>query len=525
MNKEDLLEPFERRQIRILQYLYRNNGEAKISEIASALPFSSRNLLMDDLQAIQMVLRPSLTQYDISFKWNDEKVHLHINGQMSLKTLIFSYYRQTPKISIIENIVLNPNLTSIQLATKLNFSVATLYRKIAELNDLLAPFHVKINQLQLTGPDLAIQHLMYELLWNVCPKDQYVYRRYLQRNSPLAETMHRLLIDGSNKYLAADGPRKLYTWLLIIRLRNRHANTTMTLSPLARQVYQTMVGAPHFQQLWRQLQDSMPTFMQRIEKTELEQSLLIFCVAHEVFPIDDAFWQPAVDMVNPTDSLASTAQTIHQEHVQPMLNLDTPTITRYSVATLYRTLVNLTVCAGHINVMRPDTTTRYYKRLHNELIIRQAHELTRVIVSSMADKFQLSVDPGYVQQLMVLLRLTLRQRFAPTYRIGVDPEIGEMWLEPFIQICQNYFNQTLRTTVEVFDPNKQYDLYLSDHCPDQPVIQATQTYILTDLGSEDDLNKITELLQTTPNNRGLTGHPRELSATTPPCHRTPKNVL
>ncbi|MGV0168081.1 helix-turn-helix domain-containing protein [Furfurilactobacillus sp. WILCCON 0119] len=501
MNKEDLLEPFERRQIRILQYVYRNNGRAQIGDIAKEMRFSSRRLLMDDLQSIKNVLEENLKKYRVLFEWDDNTVTFEINGRVSLKTLIFPYYLQTAKIRLIEHLVLDNNLTNIQLARELNLSVATLYRKIGELNELFEVFNVTITHFELTGDEVNVQLLLFELLWNVCPKDQFIYKRYLLKNTRAAQAVRRLTDDPhyQNLQLSVDAPRKLYTWLLIIRTRRRNASQSQDLegwsTPYAIMTSHLMRDNSQFEQLWSLMDQTALLPPSETLNRRIKQHFLMFCLAHEIFSSKSNFWTPLLTAPADEDQLVAMTHQIQERYMTSLLKKQSVETKQYTLKYLYHVLVNVVVFPGHVNLLRPATTRRYYERLQNEQIIHWAQDLSEKIAALVKEQFEIDVNLDYLVQLMVVLQLNARHLFATHLRVAVDPGIGAMWLQPFIQACQSFLNQTLQATVEVFQPHRHYDLYLSDHFSDRPIEQADRTYILTDLGSEADFKKIVALLQ------------------------------
>ncbi|MEQ7034663.1 helix-turn-helix domain-containing protein [Enterococcus durans] len=148
---EKLLENKLLKHYLIISYLLPRKWE-KIRDIAKTTGLSEITIRQNISE---------INQYILPAKINSSQqrgIRLFLPPQQNGFFIFSKLYKQSLRFTLLEEIFINhyPNLTS--LADKLFFSTSTLKRKIAELNQLLAPYSLSVDssQLDIVGDERKI---------------------------------------------------------------------------------------------------------------------------------------------------------------------------------------------------------------------------------------------------------------------------------------------------------------------------------------------------------------------------------
>ena len=87
----------------------------------------------------------------------------------SLNHLIEAFVKESLKFQLLDYLYRNKEFSIVQLTTKFMISESSLFRKIKELNQLLAAFELQIKNGQLQGEELQIRYFYFQLYWYITP--------------------------------------------------------------------------------------------------------------------------------------------------------------------------------------------------------------------------------------------------------------------------------------------------------------------------------------------------------------------
>lgn len=164
MRLDQLLEKKEAKQLQLLKKLLLVGGKMELHELASYLGISKPSLekyveeLQDELAHYQEQCRLYYRKGVLVFE---------MSPTFSLNQIEWAFYRSALKFQILEHLLQHQEVTTVQLAQKLAVSESSLFRKIKELNGLLAEFELEIWQGKLIGEETQIRYFYFELFWYV----------------------------------------------------------------------------------------------------------------------------------------------------------------------------------------------------------------------------------------------------------------------------------------------------------------------------------------------------------------------
>ncbi len=150
MKFEQLLEKKEAKQLQLLKKLLLVGGELELHEMAAYLRISKPSLekYVDELF---LYLAPYSDQCHLFYQGSS--LVLETSPEFSLNQIEYVFYHSSIKFQVLEHVLINQEIATIPLAQKLMISESSLFRKIKELNQVLAEFGLEIWQGKLMGEE------------------------------------------------------------------------------------------------------------------------------------------------------------------------------------------------------------------------------------------------------------------------------------------------------------------------------------------------------------------------------------
>lgn len=239
MRLDQLLEKKEAKQLQLLKKLLLVGGQMELHELALYLGISKPSLekyvdeLQDELahyqEQCQLYYRKGVLVFEMS-------------PTFSLNQIEWAFYRSALKFQILEHLLQHQEVTTVQLAQKLAVSESSLFRKIKELNGLLAEFELEIWQGKLIGEETQIRYFYFELFWYVHSFDS--------QPLPIDEKYVGLITRGLNMRFTKEAQQRLSLWLRIMKARLKIATQSFQ---VLREKMAPYMKDPLFQQFyWRE---------------------------------------------------------------------------------------------------------------------------------------------------------------------------------------------------------------------------------------------------------------------------------
>ncbi|MER2005543.1 MAG: helix-turn-helix domain-containing protein, partial [Enterococcus casseliflavus] len=159
MYKEDLLDKDLKLEYILLKFLYLSTGHIKKSDACREL-----EITMPTLTKLSENLQQQLKNEKVSFATNRYTLDLQVNDSVSLDDLTDTLLKKSVKYQIIHYLFQHAGYDAFVLADELKISVGTLNRVIAECNQLLQHFELKIKNKKLAGTMTQRIYFYYNFL-------------------------------------------------------------------------------------------------------------------------------------------------------------------------------------------------------------------------------------------------------------------------------------------------------------------------------------------------------------------------
>ncbi|HBC89812.1 MAG TPA: trans-acting positive regulator, partial [Lactococcus sp.] len=212
MNIEALLEKKEQVQIEILRQLVLKNEKITAQELSDWVGLSRPSIesYLEDIAYLgQMMGRP------MKVLRQDNKVILEMEESQSLDEIISFLIQDSIKYRLLLLFLEQKNYMIIDLAEELLISESTLFRKIKELNKLLAEFEIQVKNNKLVGEESQIRYFYYLLFDSINPK----FRPDMLQVTKLQSDFVTQLEETLKLSFSKSSQDKIYHWLAIAEKR------------------------------------------------------------------------------------------------------------------------------------------------------------------------------------------------------------------------------------------------------------------------------------------------------------------
>ena len=214
MYKEDLLDKDLKLEYILLKFLYLSTGHIKKSDACREL-----EITMPTLTKLSENLQQQLKNEKVSFAINRYTLDLQVNDSVSLDDLTDTLLKKSVKYQIIHYLFQHAGYDAFVLADELKISVGTLNRVIAECNQLLQHFELKIKNKKLAGT--MTQRI-------------YFYYNFLKMGETAIDSVliDELVAELAKKItLSIAQQKQLKIWLFVIMKKVTPHTTVGSLSP------------------------------------------------------------------------------------------------------------------------------------------------------------------------------------------------------------------------------------------------------------------------------------------------------
>lgn len=274
MKIQQLMDKAEYGQYQILNLLNSRNTPMTMKELIMSTDLSKATLLKY-IESINELMKENDLMCTINISL--EEVSLYLGDYISWNEIVAVFLKNSPKYQILIYVLKKHEFSIPELAQYLLISEATLNRHISALNKVLSEFKISVSQGRLSGEELDIRHLYFELFWQVYTKDDlesHLKNYELEKSVGLIETL-------INKELSLEQKYKLMLWLSISYQRTRVSRKSFKLIAEKMSKYKENV-------FFRRLENSSLEYLRSCslddKKNEI-MSLFAFITSHFILPV------------------------------------------------------------------------------------------------------------------------------------------------------------------------------------------------------------------------------------------------
>lgn len=159
MRREEILDSWDEKQYRLLLFLHKKNFSATKEDCSEALGTntSTLNKLISSLEEL------AETSHLFTLTKQGNVVSIQVPFDKNLDDVFHYLLVSSVKYQIISELFHKKTISIPYLEKKLGISYATFYRKLDEINLLLAEFEIKIENKTIIGSEFQIRHFLVEL--------------------------------------------------------------------------------------------------------------------------------------------------------------------------------------------------------------------------------------------------------------------------------------------------------------------------------------------------------------------------
>ncbi|WP_218047683.1 helix-turn-helix domain-containing protein [Enterococcus faecalis] len=212
MKVETLLEKKAMRQLLTVQQTILAGGTCSVSDLTAFLAVTKASF-EKDLEDLHYFLKPF--GQDCQLTYDGQQLSITLSDFFSLNHLIEAFVKESLKFQLLDYLYRNKEFSIVQLTTKFMISESSLFRKIKELNQLLAVFDLQIKNGQLQGEELQIRYFYFQLYWYITPYEIHQKKTMSPLNKRIIEGIETGLGFTFNEHNAL----KVSLWLSITKKR------------------------------------------------------------------------------------------------------------------------------------------------------------------------------------------------------------------------------------------------------------------------------------------------------------------
>ncbi|MBZ0324349.1 MULTISPECIES: helix-turn-helix domain-containing protein [Enterococcus] len=476
MRLDQLLEKKEAKQLQLLKKLLLVGGKMETHELASYLGISKPSLekyveeLQDELAHYQEQCRLYYRNGSLVFE---------MSPTFSLNQIEWAFYRSALKFQILEHLLQHQEVTTVQLAQKLAVSESSLFRKIKELNGLLAEFELEIWQGKLIGEETQIRYFYFELFWYVHSFDS--------QPLPIDEKYVGLITRGLNMRFTKEAQQRLSLWLRIMKARLKIATQSFQ---VLREKMASYMKDPLFQQLRELVFRGFGHYALEVRE---EEAMLhfVFLLSFSVLSEHDLqVYMLQRSRFTPT----ALTDTLILEHI---LHLYRPSfVPREIEATCYGHLLQIHsrvyFFKGDVEVFDRENIWQLEAQLSSRNIQQISHELLDKALA------ELDIKPSDKNSLLMMTMVKylsvitiIDYQINREFRVGIALKMDELFKEALYYMWLLYLKNLNGVVVERYRPEQEYDLILANYA----IETKTPTYRISELGTAYDRETIKKMIR------------------------------
>ncbi|WP_291293154.1 helix-turn-helix domain-containing protein [Enterococcus sp.] len=475
MKFEQLLEKKEAKQLQLLKKLLLVGGELDINEMASYLRISKPSLekYVDELF---LYLAPYSEQCRLSYQGSS--LVLETSPDFSLNQIEYAFYHSSIKFQVLEYLLINQEFATIPLAQKLMISESSLFRKIKELNQVLAEFGLEIWQGKLTGEEAQIRYFYFQLLWYL--------NSFKSQPLPIDTKLVGLIARGLSLTFTEEAQQRVSLWLRIMKYRLKAPGQSFQQLREKMAFYEK---DPLYQQLRELVFRSFGHYALEVRE---EEAMLhfVFLLSFSVFSEQD-FRQYMLQRSRFTPT--ALTDTLILEHI---LHLYRPAVPQEIEANCYFHLSQihsrLFFFKGDVEIFDRENIWQLEAKLSSRNIRQISERLLTTAVQEM--KLEESEDNTLYMMTMVkyLSVLTIIDyQINREFRVGIALKMDALFREAVFYMWLLYLKNLNGVVVERYSKEQDYDLILTNY----PIETAVPTYRISELGTTYDREKIKKMIR------------------------------
>ena len=469
MYKEDLLDKDLKLEYILLKFLYLSTGHIKKSDACREL-----EITMPTLTKLSENLQQQLKNEKVSFAINRYTLDLQVNDSVSLDDLTDTLLKKSVKYQIIHYLFQHAGYDAFVLADELKISVGTLNRVIAECNQLLQHFELKIKNKKLAGT--MTQRI-------------YFYYNFLKMGETAIDSVliDELVAELAKKItLSIAQQKQLKIWLFVIMKKVTPHTTVGSLSP-EEQIKINRCQEMPICRFIRQAYVSKKSICSVDEAKIVPFFICLFLVTVGGIPYEElrlGLYTNKNPVFEITDEVMAAIQSIYC--------LEASHTTIDIKASVFSLIAQVYYFHG-VNYSIDRVTLNYYHKLfHNSLRDQVITDILQHIIAP--TNLFTPTKLNYLKKRLVFLIYLLSPKEEYRVRIGVLNMGSSLLADASIYLLKNQLKRKQNVTISPYNNEEEYDLLISNARVPQLGNNYGQFYQVTAIGADLDVNQVSAIV-------------------------------
>lgn len=469
MYKEDLLDKDLKLEYILLKFLYLSTGHIKKSDACREL-----EITMPTLTKLSENLQQQLKNEKVSFAINRYILDLQVNDSVSLDDLTDTLLKKSVKYQIIHYLFQHAGYDAFVLADELKISVGTLNRVIAECNQLLQHFELKIKNKKLAGT--MTQRI-------------YFYYNFLKMGETAIDSVliDELVAELAKKItLSIAQQKQLKIWLFVIMKKVTPHTTLGSLSP-EEQIKINRCQEMPICRFIRQAYVSKKSICSVDEAKIVPFFICLFLVTVGGIPYEElrlGLYTNKNPVFEITDEVMAAIQSIYC--------LEASHTTIDIKASVFSLIAQVYYFHG-VNYSIDRVTLNYYHKLfHNSLRDQVITDILQHIIAP--TNLFTPTKLNYLKKRLVFLIYLLSPKEEYRVRIGVLNMGSSLLADASIYLLKNELKGKQNVTISPYNNEEEYDLLISNARVPQLGTNYGQFYQVTAIGADLDVNQVSAIV-------------------------------
>ncbi|MFS1087851.1 helix-turn-helix domain-containing protein [Enterococcus casseliflavus] len=469
MYKEDLLDKDLKLEYILLKFLYLSTGHIKKSDACREL-----EITMPTLTKLSENLQQQLKNEKVSFAINRYTLDLQVNDSVSLDDLTDTLLKKSVKYQIIHYLFQHAGYDAFVLADELKISVGTLNRVIAECNQLLQHFELKIKNKKLAGT--MTQRI-------------YFYYNFLKMGETAIDSVliDELVAELAKKItLSIAQQKQLKIWLFVIMKKVTPHTTLGSLSP-EEQIKINRCQEMPICRFIRQAYVSKKSICSVDEAKIVPFFICLFLVTVGGIPYEElrlGLYTNKNPVFEITDEVMAAIQSIYC--------LEASHTTIDIKASVFSLIAQVYYFHG-VNYSIDRVTLNYYHKLfHNSLRDQVITDILQHIIAP--TNLFTPTKLNYLKKRLVFLIYLLSPKEEYRVRIGVLNMGSSLLADASIYLLKNELKGKQNVTISPYNNEEEYDLLISNARVPRLGTNYGQFYQVTAIGADLDVNQVSAIV-------------------------------
>ena len=429
---------------------------------------------MPTLTKLSENLQQQLKNEKVSFAINRYTLDLQVNDSVSLDDLTDTLLKKSVKYQIIHYLFQHAGYDAFVLADELKISVGTLNRVIAECNQLLQHFELKIKNKKLAGT--MTQRI-------------YFYYNFLKMGETAIDSVliDDLVAELAKKItLSIAQQKQLKIWLFVIMKKVTPHTTLGSLSP-EEQIKINRCQEMPICRFIRQAYVSKKSICSVDEAKIVPFFICLFLVTVGGIPYEElrlGLYTNKNPVFEITDEVMAAIQSIYC--------LEASHTTIDIKASVFSLIAQVYYFHG-VNYSIDRVTLNYYHKLfHNSLRDQVITDILQHIIAP--TNLFTPTKLNYLKKRLVFLIYLLSPKEEYRVRIGVLNMGSSLLADASIYLLKNELKGKQNVTISPYNNEEEYDLLISNARVPQLGNNYGQFYQVTAIGADLDVNQVSAIV-------------------------------